>query len=56
MIEVFRTVFVIMLYTLGILMLGFFSLVLYALIYNVYDKGIRPTPADLSKDDHHEQI
>lgn len=54
MIEVMHTMFIIMLYTLGILVIGFFCLVFYALIYNVYDKGIRPQAPEFPKDDRNE--
>ncbi len=54
MIEILHTIFVIMLYTLGILFIGFLCLLLYALMYNVYDKGVRPQAPEFPKDDRNE--
>lgn len=55
MISVLHTIFVMMLYLLGILVLGFFILVIIALNVNVWDKGIR-TQSKPERDDQDEQI
>ena len=54
MISVLHTIFVMMLYTLGILVLGFFILVIIAMNVNVWDKGIRQQKPE--RDDQDEQI
>lgn len=54
MISVLHTIFVMMLYALGILVLGFFILVIIALNFNVWDKGIRQQKPE--RDDQDEQI
>ena len=55
MISVLHTIFVMMLYALGILVLGFYILVFIAANYNVYDKGLR-TQSKPERDDQDEQI
>lgn len=55
MISVLHTIFVMMLYALGILVLGFFILVIIAMNVNVWDKGIR-TQSKPERDDQDEQI
>lgn len=55
MISVLHTIFVMMLYTLGILVLGFYILVIIAMNVNVWDKGIR-TQSKPERDDQDEQI
>ena len=55
MISVLHTIFVMMLYALGILVLGFFILVFIAADYHLYDKGLR-TQHKPGKDDQDEQI
>jgi hypothetical protein len=55
MISVLHSIFTIMLYSLGILVLGFYILVFIAANYNVYDKGLKSQHKP-EKDDQDEQI
>lgn len=55
MISVLHTIFVMMLYALGILVLGFYILVFIAANYNLYNKGLR-TQSKPERDDQDEQI
>ena len=55
MISVLHTIFVMMLYALGILVLGFYILVFIAANYNVYDKGLKSQHKP-ERDDQDEQI
>ena len=55
MISVLHSIFMIMLYALGILVIGFYILVFIAANYNVYDKGLK-TQHKPEKDDQNEQI
>ena len=55
MISVLHTIFVMMLYSLGILVLGFYILVFIAANYNFYNKGLR-TQSKPERDDQDEQI
>jgi len=55
MISVLHSIFTIMLYSLGILVLGFYILVFIAADYHLYDKGLR-TQSKPERDDQDEQI
>lgn len=55
MISVLHTIFVMMLYALGILVLGFFILVIITMNVNVWDKCIR-AQSKPERDDQDEQI